>query len=137
MDLVDLEERPTKKRRFFVEDSPSPESKDAQSPEPLLSDALPETDPHSSQGEEPISEGFDIDLLSSFVGEQLPDDTVQRLKELSGNDLQRGMFIHDKSRNSDSLFNSFKYLSRWIVEDKLPSSNSIQSRFLIIPHGEE
>ena len=101
MDSADLEERPTKKRRFFVEDSPSPESKDAQSTEPLLSDALPQPDLQSSQGEKPISEGFDIDLLSSFVGEQLPEETVQRLKELSGNDLQRGIFIHDKLRHSD------------------------------------
>jgi DNA repair protein RAD5 len=90
MDFADLEERPTKKRRFFVEDSPSPESKDARSPQPLLLDALPETDQQASQDEKPISEGFDIDLLSSFVGEQLPEETVQRLKELSGNDLQRG-----------------------------------------------
>jgi DNA repair protein RAD5 len=90
MDFADLEERPTKKRRFFVEDSPDSESKDTRSPEPPLSDALPDTHLQASQGDKPISEGFDIDLLSSFIGEHLPEETVQRLKELSGNDLQRG-----------------------------------------------
>jgi DNA repair protein RAD5 len=95
MDLADLDERPTKKRRFFVEDSPSPESKDAESPGPTLSDAVPYTDLQASQVEEPISEGFDISLLSSFVGEQLPEETIQKLKELSGNDLQRGN-LHTK-----------------------------------------
>jgi len=90
MDFADLEERPAKKRRFFVEDSPGPELDNTPNPEPSRPDALPENDLRTDRDDKSAAEGFDINLLSSFVGESLPEVTVHRLKELSGNDLQRG-----------------------------------------------
>lgn len=96
-DFAELEQRPTKKRRFFVEDSPVHDSSlNAEPSLPDEVDALPEAPRSDGEGEEQGHEenlttnGFDVDLLSSFVGERLPEETVSRLKELSSGDIQRG-----------------------------------------------
>jgi DNA repair protein RAD5 len=85
MSSAECEERPIKKRRFFVEDSP-------------VSEQLPhEADPPAESTPTPpglditkSEDGFDVDLLSTFLGEELPDSTVQKLRELSQNDIERG-----------------------------------------------
>lgn len=103
-DFAELEQRPAKKRRFFVEDSPVHDgSPNAEPCLPDKVDALPEIDRSHGEGQEQghernlTSNGFDVDLLSSFVGEELPEETVSRLKELSGGDIQRGNSQHIKS----------------------------------------
>jgi DNA repair protein RAD5 len=92
MDGVDLEQRPAKKRRFFVEDSPVHDS--SLSGEPSLPDevnALPETGRRDERATDfASSDGFDVTLLCSFVGEQLPEETLSKLRELSDGDVQRG-----------------------------------------------
>jgi DNA repair protein RAD5 len=102
MSYGDLEERPAKKRRFFVDDSPPPDPTLAAEPSfPDELNALPEsvqgpaatagpTDRNGGAAES--VDGFDPSLLASFIGEQLPEPTIQRLKELSGNSIERGMF---------------------------------------------
>lgn len=99
MDFADLEQRPAKKRRFFVEDSPIHDS--SLNDEPPLPDevnALPEATREDGETQQPgqgdklASDGFDIGLLSNFVGEQLPEDIVTRLRGASGGDVQRGNF---------------------------------------------
>lgn len=106
MSYAEFQEPPPKKRRFFVED---PVEDETLHPEPSLPDelnALPDAHYGSSDriaggvGNDANvitapgatdNSGFDIELFSSIVGEQLPPSTLQRLQEQSGNDLQRGM----------------------------------------------
>jgi DNA repair protein RAD5 len=95
MSFGDVEERPTKKRRFFVDDSPIVDQ--TLTAEPSLPDeinALPEilaSNVVDGGAGSAVEDGFDADLLSSFVGEQLPAPTVERLRELSGNSIERGV----------------------------------------------
>jgi DNA repair protein RAD5 len=100
MSFGDVQERPAKKRRFFVDDSPIVDrtlTAEASLPDDIS--ALPEigsattTIPQESSEANGISEEFDADLLSSFVGEHLPATTVQKLRELSGNNIERGACI--------------------------------------------
>ena len=112
MSLAELEQRPAKKRRFFVEDSPTEEetSPNSKPSSPNVQDAFAgtarsddERQEQDHKGSSPPLNGFDVDLLSSFVGEQLPEDTVLRLKDLSGGDIQRGILAEFKM--SDYLLN--------------------------------
>jgi len=98
MSFGDLEERPAKKRRFFVDDSPVVDR--TLSEEPSATDeanafpeapSAPSTAPQQRGVGDVTSEAFDGDLLENFLGEHLPYSTVQRLKELSGDDIERGM----------------------------------------------
>lgn len=112
MSLAELEQRPAKKRRFFVEDSPTEEdaSSNPKPSSPSEQDAFigiarsdDERQEQDHRESSPPLNGFDVDLLSSFVGEQLPEDTVLRLKDLSGGDIQRGILAEFKM--SDYLLN--------------------------------
>ena len=95
MSLQSLDERPAKKRRFFVEDEPVDDSTLSSVPDKI--DAVPEPGQHvETVGEAPFESdasntAFDADLFASFVGEQVPDSTLKKLQELSVNDIQRGM----------------------------------------------
>ena len=98
MDSTHIDERPLKKRRFFREDSspvvqsiqkfspppasPEPSNGAATSPIEIPSDG--EADRNGA-----VSDGFDASLLCAVVGE-LPPSTVQKLKDQSGDDVQRG-----------------------------------------------
>jgi DNA repair protein RAD5 len=93
------DERPAKKRRFFAEDSspvqirtkePSPRP---QSPPPAV-DSHEQAQPQSQPGpKSPYGgmdiDGFDVGLLESVVG-CLHMATIKKLKEVSGNDVERG-----------------------------------------------
>ncbi|KAF2138855.1 uncharacterized protein K452DRAFT_352946 [Aplosporella prunicola CBS 121167] len=91
-------ERPAKKRRFFVDQSPVT-SNDTSLPDEL--EALPKTisDVQINAGAEDVAngdkgpEGFDPDLFASFVGQAVPAPTLQRLQKLSGNDIQHAINI--------------------------------------------
>jgi DNA repair protein RAD5 len=90
MNDVELEQRPKKKRRFFVDDSPPAAHKE-------LPDAAADSDPVETDdtglGTQPkISEStFDVDVLSSFLGERVSDPVVAILCKLSKNNLERGI----------------------------------------------
>ena len=111
MDSTNLDERPHKKRRFFAEDSspiaatsvshPSPPP--SVSPNPTPPDAIISEIPDQAE-EEQVGDGgseneFDAGLLQAVVGELSPS-VLQKLRDVSGNDVQRGMqsqshdFVH-------------------------------------------
>lgn len=91
------EEPPTKKRRFFIseEDTPvrvqSPPQQHVSTP---AADALSEVETvnnHVLQSSSPERlAGFDQSLLETFIGETLSRETVQRLRELAGDDIEKG-----------------------------------------------
>ena len=89
------DERPVKKRRFFVEDS---------SPAPVRSkpsDVLPSSPPPQHQNDEAILDrtngdsgekdfgSFDVGMLQAVLGE-LSVPILHKLKDVSGSDVQRG-----------------------------------------------
>ncbi len=124
MSYLDIEQRPAKKRRFFVEESPVVDRTLQHGP--TLSDevdALPTSPPSlgnkdsangtvspassqlngtradaggkgkhnapETQGEH--AEGFDTGTFASFVGEEVEPETLSRLREAAGGDMERGM----------------------------------------------
>jgi len=91
MSYAEIEERPAKKRRFFVDDVDEP----SLNPEPSLPDeinALPEIAKPSldTNGNHEQSGTFDADTLEAVIGEKLSPDAVQKLRDLSGNNLEQG-----------------------------------------------
>ena len=89
------DERPSKKRRFFTEDS-SPacvRTKPPDSPphSPPPQSVQPTGTPDETNGDHQPDEadGFDFGMLQAVVGE-LPETTMQKLKDVSGSDVQRG-----------------------------------------------
>jgi DNA repair protein RAD5 len=101
MSYGDLEERPAKKRRFFVDESPGPDrtlKAEASLPDEINSLSETGTGATAASGHvDGIEDAtdFDVSLLENFVGEPLPPSTIEKLKELSGNSVERGKFgIH-------------------------------------------
>ncbi|KAB2573185.1 DNA repair protein RAD5 [Lasiodiplodia theobromae] len=86
MSFGDLDERPAKKRRFFVEDEPVQEPS---SPDDVLPASAEQDNIQNAS-----TPGFDADLFASFVGESVPEDTLKRLQEASGNDIQRAINMY-------------------------------------------
>ena len=99
--------RPVKKRRFFDEgpdDTPQhPESDSAELSIAETHEQSGSTNGNgvqnangggSSTGQEDTN-GFDVGLLSAFVGEDLPESVVVKLRHESGGDMHKGMdWIH-------------------------------------------
>jgi hypothetical protein len=89
------DERPHKKRRFFTEDS-SPIQVRTKQPSPR-----PQTPPPAVDSNEQVKaeangqqdagdvDGFDVGMLQAVVGE-LSMPTIQKLKDVSGNNVERG-----------------------------------------------
>lgn len=114
MEGPDIDQRPAKKRRFFVEESPEPE--------PIVSTTSPlnevdalstanttpdETllEPSSSQTDLSIhnstdgtgldaSTGFDKQTFENFVGDKVASATFERLREVSGNNMERAINMY-------------------------------------------
>lgn len=92
------DERPLKKRRFFTEDSsPSQiqrthQSSPTPSPPPEPTNAVEVVDESNSNTNEGELGAFDIGMLQAVVGE-LPSTTLQRLKDVSGSNVERGMQV--------------------------------------------
>lgn len=147
MSVSDINPRPAKKRRFFVEDSPIKESsvQDGAKTVSSLNDdanALPATStntspsdrlhdgehPTSSQTDHSIHNGtdsatarasleLDRETLEAFVGDKVPSTAFERIKEASGNNMERAVNMYlDESwqdmlpaarPSSSSLMNSF------------------------------
>ena len=107
---------PKKKRRFFVEDPPSPveEKSDSIDGWPASSETAfttPNTSPETlktgsasqndlahhdgnQRGSNGASVGFDAVTLETFIGEQIPAPTLQRLREASGDNLERAINMY-------------------------------------------
>lgn len=91
MDL-EIQERPRKKRRYFVDDPPTPE-------ETIPSDQPPQENANTSafldtEASCHVSAGFDKPLFESFVGEEISDDVLDRLREVAGNDVERAINMY-------------------------------------------
>lgn len=90
------DERPHKKRRFFTEDS-SPVQVRTKQPSPRQQTPPPEVD-SNAQAQNGVEEsivtetvdGFDVGMLQAVVGE-LSAPTLKKLKDVSGNNVERGM----------------------------------------------
>ncbi len=113
MDDLDIDQRPTKKRRFFVEDSPEPERTISSTTSPL-NDALStanttpqETllEPNSSLTDLSIhndkdrkavnaSTGFEKETFESFVGDKMAPATFDKLREMSGDNMERAINMY-------------------------------------------
>ncbi|KAL6703519.1 DNA helicase rad5 [Coniothyrium glycines] len=84
MESLHPDERPSKKRRFFAEESspsqvrPKPANASPRSPPPQHGGAL---------------EPFDVGMLQAVVGE-LPEGTLQKLRDTSGGDVQRAINLY-------------------------------------------
>lgn len=99
------DERPVKKRRFFIEDSsPAPvRSKPANvppsSPPPQPQDNEDEAIPDRTNGDNGEDDfgSFDVGMLQAVVGE-LSVPTLQKLKDVSGSDVQRGRQAFNNSQ---------------------------------------
>jgi hypothetical protein len=103
------DERPSKKRRFFTEDS-SPAQVRATRPSPRPATPPPAVASHEeAQGETNgdtdagTTDGFDVGMLQAVVGE-LSASTLQKLKDVSGNNVERGLHATGEGRlaRSDS-----------------------------------
>ncbi|ORY17166.1 SNF2 family N-terminal domain-domain-containing protein [Clohesyomyces aquaticus] len=107
MDAHELDERPLKKRRFFAEDPspiavrparpispPSDHAPKSASPEPTRCGHVGNPMEISAEGEAgyvgSAADGFDFGLLQAVVGE-LPPSTLDTLKSMSGDDVQRAI----------------------------------------------
>lgn len=100
MSFADLDERPSKKRRFFVDDSlsaatPLKQTRVATTHEdeagiveqkhtPVIAQDAPEPQPTIE---------FDSSLLESIAGEKLQAETIQILRDLSENNIERGRLL--------------------------------------------
>lgn len=113
MDTLDIDQRPAKKRRFFVEDSPEPERT-------VFSTASPHNDalstanttphekllePNSSQTDLGIHDGkdgmavdaskyFEKETFESFVGDKVAPATFDKLREVSGDNMERAINMY-------------------------------------------
>lgn len=83
--MADIEQRPHKKRRFFVEDSPDD---DASGPaEPSLPDELDNTEADVT-GDETGQEIFDADTFRAVAGTDVSSSTVAALQSKYGRNLE-------------------------------------------------
>ncbi len=120
MSQADVEQRPAKKRRFFVEDSPiadrtgfaasSVPDKTDESQEISTSTRTGETfanaygqsldqvniekDVKVVEGNKLQNEGFDTELFASFVGEQVPEETMEMLRVAAGDNMERAINMY-------------------------------------------
>ncbi|KAI4614385.1 hypothetical protein J4E83_007038 [Alternaria metachromatica] len=90
------DERPVKKRRFFIEDSspPQPQSKPIEPPPsspPLHAADAP--DESNGNDEEADFGSFDVGMLQAVVGE-LSTTVLQKLKDVSGSNVERAINLY-------------------------------------------
>lgn len=98
------DERPPKKRRFFTEDSSPVQVRSKPADLPPSSSPSPPPPPQQprdsesapieeiSNGAQPDFDGFDVETLQAIVGE-LSISTLQKLKDISANNVERGMHV--------------------------------------------
>lgn len=90
MSYPDIEQPPLKKRRFFTEESPPPPDEGPQLPPNENIDAI---------------DGFSKQTIESFVGEDVSDDILQRLRLASGNNMEQAinMYLDGSWKNATML----------------------------------
>ena len=113
MASLDIDQRPAKKRRFFVEDSPEPERALSSTVSPLndafsTANTTPQEtrlEPNSSQTDLSIHDGkdgtamdvtngFEKETFESFVGDKVALVTFERLREVSGDNMERAINMY-------------------------------------------
>ena len=108
MEGLEIEQRPAKKRRFFVEDSPEPDRtlsstaspvNDALSTanttpqETLLEHKSSQTDLSVHDGKD-VPTGFDKETFESFIGDKVAPLTFDKLREVSGDNMERAINMY-------------------------------------------
>lgn len=97
---ADASERPTKKRKFFVDDSPDKildTTHTAASPTRAVvarSGDQENLQPEGLDTSKSVGDGFDADMFSAVIGEQLPVTTVSKLQQVSGGNLERAINMY-------------------------------------------
>ncbi|KAI9686182.1 MAG: DNA helicase rad5 [Bathelium mastoideum] len=140
MSFADIEGRPNKKRRFFVEDSDdvdatlttAPSLVDEINTQSYVEPNVDRTDSRSTSGAEgsdavpaqnkadTTAIGFDVDLFASIVGENVSDQIITKLQQMCGNDVQRAINAY-----FDGSWKTAPLPSRRSISlPKAPSSNS-------------
>ncbi|KAI4152099.1 MAG: hypothetical protein L6R39_001899 [Caloplaca ligustica] len=114
MSVAEIDHRPRKKRRFFVEDSPPPEDKQLSppskdevtisigavqgtfdpSPAKPASERAGNGDPSKGPTNHESPMGFDKATFETFVGEEVASTTIDRLREVAGDDMERAINIY-------------------------------------------
>ncbi|KAL8933281.1 MAG: hypothetical protein Q9211_005867, partial [Gyalolechia sp. 1 TL-2023] len=117
MSVAEIDQRPRKKRRFFVEDSPPPEEKLAAyslghgnpssttiidrelrsetedpsaTPTANNTNGAPQNNAKAGEGQA----GFDKTTFESFLGQEVPPAVMDRLRELSGDNMERAINMY-------------------------------------------
>ena len=141
MSSAGVVEPPKKKRRFFVEDPPTPEETDYSKgllPSPRYDASIsPSTSPTARiTDERPLntsqtdlithnnlavsaqngSIGFDKDTFENFVGEKIEPSTLQRLREVSGDNMERAINMYLDGSWSTAALPQQKETSNTILE---------------------
>ena len=125
MSVEEIDPRPRKKKRFFVEDTPPPEEIPPIAPGTTESIGKPASAQivytngsvsHDAQNPQ-CRAGFDKSLFESFVGHEVASADVEMLRELAGDDMERAinMFldgswkagISARPSSSSSLMDAF------------------------------
>ncbi len=109
MSAPDLGHRPAKKRRFFVEDPEGVPRQDAPNVPSATSSSRPssststndplkssETDATGSESLAltPLSAKFDPKTFAAFVGEDVPLDKLQKIRDAAGEDMERAINMY-------------------------------------------
>jgi DNA repair protein RAD5 len=95
--MADLDDRPQKKRRFFVDDSPAQDP--SLTAEPSLPDEvnnLPETPTTRRQPTGHVADydkenAFDAEAFKAFTGAEPPAETIASLQQAFGKDMERAI----------------------------------------------
>ncbi|KAL8692637.1 MAG: hypothetical protein Q9218_002370 [Villophora microphyllina] len=113
MSVAEIDQRPRKKRRFFIDDSPPPEAKLAQD-EVVLGEASanveahPETERSTTFPADNIANGvpsqgfsdhgshvgFDKSLFESFIGQEVASTVIDHLREIAGDNMERAINMY-------------------------------------------
>ncbi|KAI9713519.1 MAG: DNA helicase rad5 [Bogoriella megaspora] len=111
MSFADIQERPSKKRRFFVEESPQTDATLNQGAS--LPDEIETASQTHASNQEPevlrsrngnnnvtstggdsgasLSGAFDVGTFTAFVGEEVPDSTIRKLQQIHGHDVEQAI----------------------------------------------
>lgn len=110
MDSSDIGQPPLKKRRFFAEESSPPQDETSQ--------LLPLENSVTS-------DGFSKQIFESFVGEVVSDDTLQRLRKASKDDMEQAinMYLDGSWKNTTTLSGSPTTTAPDSLRSRMPLSD--------------
>lgn len=122
MSSADIEVRPAKKRRFFVEDDQSPVQRSPESTasanKPLNNGTVPDVDmlqssrersaekrkrENNGQGTQIEAEGFDSALFNTLVGEDVPAETIGKIRDASKDNLETAVNLYFDGNWKDAV----------------------------------